>query len=231
MLSKRLKVGGAFTSALLEILIIIVGILLSLWISNLFQRSQENKQEAEYLLKIEQDLQRDLVQLRDDLQQREMQLQAANTILGALRGSGEVLTATIAENVPKLMFTVRFSPSQATFSTLESTGHLSWIRNDSIVGGLTNLYNNGYSSIHHNNDDVSGFRDDFLLPLIIDNFDFRSVVDRDFRPDNSTAPPLTSLFNHLVYETITLQSTVEMYTKVINQVEALLDLVRRESEQ
>lgn len=228
MLSKRLKVRGAFTSALLEILIIIVGILLSLWISNLFQRSQEHQREADYLLKVEQDLRRDLRQLRQDLQQREYQLSAANNILTALQQPGDSLGPIIVRDIPKLLTTVRFSPSRATFSTLESTGHLSWIRNDSIVSGLTNLYDNNYSSIHHNNDDVSGFRNDFLLPLVIDNFNFRGLLDSSYLPDRVSSQRLTPLFNHLVYEIMTLQSTVNMYGDVIEDVERLLALVERE---
>ncbi|MTB49422.1 DUF6090 family protein [Lewinella sp. W8] len=225
MLSKRFKVRSALASALLEILIIIVGILLSLWISNLFQRNQENRQETAYLRNIERDLQRDLVQLQTDLAQRQAQLQAANTILQALEAPDDAQINTIVENIPQLMFTVRFSSSQATFTTLESTGHLSWIRNDSIVSGLTDLYNNSYESIHHNNDDVSGFRDNFLLPLVIENFDFRSVVDPEYRPEASSVKPVGALYNHLVYETMTLQSTVNMYREVIAEVEALLTMV------
>ncbi|MEL7377529.1 MAG: DUF6090 family protein [Bacteroidota bacterium] len=51
---------------ILELLVIIVGILLSVYITNLFENAKESRKEQIFLKQLQQDLQDDLTSLRSD---------------------------------------------------------------------------------------------------------------------------------------------------------------------
>lgn len=217
-------------TVLLEILTIIVGILLSFWISSGFENRRDAKFEQEYLKQLKGDLQTDLDQLSQDYRLRSSQLEATTNLIKAVsRPPSEESTQEIISSFRKLLLSVRFSTTNATFRMLESTGHLKLITNDSIVSESIKLYGNSYDFIHHNNDDISKFRDNFLLPFSLQNLNFSEALkppggDREL----VSFTDVQRLMNQAIYLRISLSSAVATYAEVSTQAEALLEQVERE---
>lgn len=215
----------------LEILIIILGVLLSLWISEGFKQREERRQEKQNLLQLRQDLRADLRNLQRDRSLREKQMQADREMLRLLSQEASLNDArNIAGSIRSLLNTARFATTNPTFRSLESTGQIRLIRNDTLRIGLIRLYSSGYASLDHNNDDVSAFRDQFLLPYAINHLDFRTA----FNPAAITSlPPLAdrqALFNMAAYLNVSVNSTVEAYQRTEKQVGSLLEIIERELE-
>lgn len=235
MLAKRIlnkrpeKQPSWFRHVLQEILIIIIGILLSFWISSGFEGRRDAKLEQTYLKQLKGDLKTDFEQLSQDYNLRSSQLEATNHLMKGLSlPPGEESSRMIVESMRKLLLSVRFSSTNATFTMLESTGHLKLIDNDSIVSGLIQLYGNSYEFIRHDNDDVSNFRDNFLLPFAIDNINFREALNPSGKEkDFLIFQDAEQLMNQAIYLRISITSTVATYAQVMTQVEELLAQVER----
>lgn len=215
--------------SLREIVIIVVGILLSLWISDLVQNAKDRERATIYLSRLDRDLAEDLSQLETDLKQRRDQLSSTKDMLTALNGNEPDNTRrAVASGFQQLLWTARFSPKDATFRSMESTGDLRLIDNDTLVNGLMTLYRGLYRGLEDNNNDVTKFRDNFLLPYVINSIDFRQA----FNPGVYAAPPeirdKEKLYNQLIYEQISMQSTVQSYQRNIRAVQALRAMIERE---
>ncbi|MEM1358977.1 MAG: hypothetical protein AAGF89_12300, partial [Bacteroidota bacterium] len=168
LLGQSKSTKGLIANILLEILIIILGVLISLWLSNIFQHWDNARQEQVYLELLHSDLQADLAVLRSERAHREEQVTAAGQLIGALNNPDvPTYRQTVANSMRNLLTTIRFSSSNATFRALESTGELKLIREDSLVNQLIQLYSKDYESLRHNNDDISNFRNNFLLPYAV----------------------------------------------------------------
>jgi len=235
LLGKRATKPSIFRIALLEILIIIVGILLSVAITEWFGNRKNDKQEAAYLENIAKDLTNDLEFLQNELEQRSDQLEACQNLLKALgQNKDENFSSEEAPRAFKVLAnTVRFSPSTATFRALESTGRMELIDNDNIVRQLIDLYTGDYDMLDQNNDDVTRYRDNFLLPFMVSNLNFSTVVSRGpvKNPLLNTDPAtLIEMNNHIIYNQISLSSTVTAYKRAIKQVQETLVLVEQELE-
>jgi len=218
---------GWLLRAILEIFIIVFGILLSLWISNGFQNKQDQQRAQRYLLRLDSNLAKDEEQLTLELARREQQLKQTKKMLAAVSTpwSSDKLE-TMITGFQSLLWTTGFNSNDATFRSLESSGDLRLIEQDSLVNQIVNLYHKQYEALRENNEDVTKYRDNFLLPYTVRNISFR----RSFTPTvdrfTFTAEQLDELYNHLVYESITLESTVESYQATKSKVEQLRESLR-----
>ncbi|MEM9930090.1 MAG: hypothetical protein AAF840_09750, partial [Bacteroidota bacterium] len=97
-----------------------------------------------------------------------------------------------------------------------------------IVNGMIELYTISYAAIAYNNDDLVRFRDNFLLPLTINTFDFRAAFSAGNDAIALSADELRLLYNQLVYVSISLQSSVAAYEQNLASIEQLLGIVQRE---
>jgi hypothetical protein len=213
---------GWVLRAVLEIVIIVFGILLSLWISNGFQNKQDRQSAQSYLRRLDDNLKEDEAKLALELEQRQEQYRQARKMLKAISTSGASdKTNTLVAGFQSLLWTARFSSSDATFRSLENSGELRLIEQDSLVNQIVNLYHNQYEALRENNEDVTKFRDNFLLPFTVKNVNFQRAFQPDARDVPFSATQRDQLYNHLVYETITLNSTVESYQVTLQRVKRL----------
>jgi len=207
---------------LLEIAIIVLGVLLSLWISNGFQNRQDNDRARSYLQRLDKDLAKDEDRLKRRVEQRRTQLEQAGKLLQLIsKPITPDAAPALSEGFQTLLWTSRFSASDATFRSLESTGDLRLIRQDSLVDRIVTLYRNQYDGLRENNEDVTKYRDNFLLPFVVENVSFRQAFAPKGEMKSFTQAQVGELFNHLVYERISLTSTVESYERTIGEVERL----------
>ncbi len=222
--------------ALLEILIIIVGILLSVAITEWFASIKDTKREAAYLEDLSKDLSSDLESLEYDLAQREDQLAACEQLASAIQAKNLAQPATvrqIVQSLTALVKTTSFNPSVATFRALESTGRMELLENEDIVRNLIQLYTRYYDLVKQNNDDVTNYRNSFLLPFMVDNLNFAAaprkgpVANLLLVGDRKV---IDQLQNHIIYNQQSLSSTIVAYTEAINHLQETLGMVASELE-
>lgn len=221
--------------ALLEILIIIIGILLSVAITEWFGNSKDNKREKAYLEAITNDLTNDLEYLEADFNQRAGQLQACEELTQAfgITKISPAMASVMAKSFTELAKTVSFNPSTATFRALESTGRMELIDNDDIVRNLIDLYTRYYDLVDQNNDDVTRYRDNFLLPFMVTNLNFAVAASQGpvANPLLNARPAVYSqMANHVIYNQRSLSSTMVAYQRAIDHVRETLALVEQELE-
>lgn len=242
MLAKRLlgkkdnNTPSRLGYALLEITIIIIGILLSVAITEWFGNRKDNKRETAYLENIVNDLTHDLEVLQSDVDVRTDQLGACRALILAEDLEGDIspdVASDVAESFTELAKTISFTPSTATFRALESTGRLELIDNDEIVRKLIDLYTTYYNLVDQNNDDVTRYRDNFLLPFMVKNLNFAMVSNRGpvQNPLLNTDPVVfKEMTNHVIYNQLSLTSTVVAYQRAIDHARETLALVEEELE-
>jgi type II secretory pathway pseudopilin PulG len=212
-----------------EVTIIIVGILLSFMISNWVQGRKDYRKQREYLQQINKDLKIDLQGLNSGLEMRSNQLDFVSTTLRAINDQKEqVDLASVTRGFALLVSTVSFTTNNVTFRSLESIGQLGLIKNQEIVAKIVSLYANAYARLSVNNDDVTEFRNNILLPYIIKSADVNGAVNRQ---DFSLMLEVLSdreFHNHLAYNQIRLFSAQGAYQQVIRKVEDLIKLLEQE---
>ena len=101
------------------------------------------------------------------------------------------------------------------------------IENDEVVESLIDLYSSSYLMLKANNDDVTAYRNRFILPYIIENVDVNAALTQR---DASSMKILDEVVfqNHLAYNQISLFSTQESYKRTIERLREVLALVKEE---
>ncbi len=233
LLGKKTPQPSPLRIALLEILIIIIGILLSVAITEWFGNLKDGRRETAYLESLVKDLNDDLDNLRYDLDKRLEQLEACQKILELKIPEDTYRGAAIAVPFKTLSQTMRFKPSTATFRALESTDRMELINSDEIVRKLINLYTGTYDLVGQNNDDVTRYRNNFLLPFMVENLNFAAATQQepvDKQVLNDAPAVLVEMTNHMIYNQISIGSTVTAYGYAIEEAEEALTLVKQELE-
>jgi hypothetical protein len=224
---RKLKKG--IPSFVFEVVVILIGILLSLWISNWFQNRQDHRKEVRYLQRVKADLIDDLDRLKSDYQLRNMQLAFVKQALESVNEPDkEVDFANLGFSLQQLIPTIRFAPKEVTFRSLESTGRLGLIENQAIVAGLIGLYSGNYENVALNNEDINNYRDNFLLPYLLNELDFNGSIYQG--KTETLANILTDhrFANHLIYEESSIGSAIYVYKKTIAAVEELIRVIEGE---
>lgn len=224
---QRLKQG--IPSFIFEVVVIIIGVLLSLAITNWVQSRKDSRKETAFLRQIRQDLRDDLLALEYGLDFRSRQLEFASSTLQAINDPNRgVDLGVLVGGITDLITVDVFAASNVTFRSLESTGQLSLIENDSIINGLIDIYTTTYGNLRLNTDDINSFRDAFFLPYAINKFDFNGSMYRQDLRELQAIEADRTFHNYLVYYQISLSSTRGAYQRTIAQVRELLEIVERE---
>ena len=216
-----------FSRFLIEILIIMVGILLSLAFSSWLENRKDRKEEKLALEQIKENLLTDLQQLEEQLELRQRQLAFSQQMLEQIAGDSlSIDQNTFVQGMRYLAITVSFTPNTVTFETLKSTGQLDLIEEKQILENLVGLYQIQYGSLALNNGDLASFRERYILPFILDNFNMQksmtSTLDAvDFRPILESR----AFVNLLTYMQISGSSSLQAYEEAVEQVQTLLKLL------
>ena len=139
-LMRENKVTTYFLYAIGEILLVVVGILIAVQIDNWNEGRKLKAKEAEYYLKLLEDLNQDAYQAERLLSETEDRPQHANQLLHLLqqpRLDPDTISKEMMRTISLVTFT--FKPSTAAFDDLKSTGNLGLI-DDEITKQLRKYY-------------------------------------------------------------------------------------------
>jgi len=151
-----------------EIILLVIGIILALQISNWNNSRKDNQREKEYLNNIKRDLTEQLVNIDKQIKFELNQLDNAEAVLNALDNNKPLRDSLLN----KLIFLAErrtFVPNDPTFQDLKSTGNLNLIRNFVLRDNLTRYYQSlalGVSIVGQNN---THFIDELFNQNLINN--------------------------------------------------------------
>jgi len=216
-----------FSRFLIEILIIMVGILLSLAFSSWLENRKDRKEEKLALEQIKENLLTDLEQLEEQLELRQRQLAFSQLMLNSIAGDSlSIDQKTFVQGMRYLAITVSFSPNTVTFETLKSTGQLDLIEEKQILENLVGLYQIQYGSVALNNRDLASFRERYILPFILENFNMqKSMTSTAEAVDFGPILESRSFVNLLTYMQISGSSSLQAYEEALGKTQTLLELL------
>ncbi|MEO0789397.1 MAG: DUF6090 family protein [Bacteroidota bacterium] len=211
---------------ILELLVIIVGILLSVYITNLFENAKESRKEQIFLKQLQQDLQDDLTSLRSDSTIRSEQYHNVERMTAYVGGfDANIPTSVMAQGIPSLLSPIRHTPTDATFRVLESTGTLSLLQDEELLRSITRLYANTYADLAIADQNIENFRTNFLLPFALEQFNFlESFRNPEFLPEMDL-DAIVNLENQMIYASLSYRSSVNMYENALKEVRALIEQI------
>jgi len=130
-----------FWAALVELVAVVVGILMALWLNGWNQRRIRGRQEAEYLDSLRADISADVEALRQQMAWADGTAEAARTLLRVVRGEEQVGDSTLLLRTLKRAGTMYpFRPTRTTFQELLGSGNLSIIEDREVLRSVIAYY-------------------------------------------------------------------------------------------
>ncbi len=156
-LRRQLLIENRFSKYLLyaigEIILVVIGILIALRVNNANLQRLDNAQEAQYLTAIQQECRTNSANLATGIQFCERILTAINYIVDNLDTPVETLDIdSLNASLGETMLYVTTTYIQDTYREMQSSGHLSLIRSDSIKNQITAI-NSFYDQYRRIEDD------------------------------------------------------------------------------
>lgn len=139
-LAQENKIGKFIGVAVVEMVLIIVGILIALQIDNWNQTKQEHKIVKEYLEIIKHNVANDLKELEIIKEHREQSLDYTDTILGYYKNEHVSDPKLFELGFKSLFVEQRFYPNINAYESLKSSGFLRNVGNTNIEEALNAYY-------------------------------------------------------------------------------------------
>jgi hypothetical protein len=143
------KTGKYFKYAIGEIILVVIGILIALQVSNWNKQNEDRTLERRYISELMLDLQKDSIFISESRQRSYQQMVSKNKLTSYYEG------LQIAEDSLAVYFgyqwkpVTKFNPITTTLDELKSTGNIRVIQNSSIRRKILETYN--YYTTHINN--------------------------------------------------------------------------------
>lgn len=210
---------------ILEILVIILGISLSLYLNSKVKDKENRKQETEYLSLIKEDFKADLLQLEDNLEVRQKQQEFIEQCLASLLNRvDQPSVEAFVSGLQNIVTTRRFFPNQSSFEALKSTGKLYVFKDKQILSEIIEIIEVEYKHLFTNDNDLSLLRNNYTLPYIMREYSFFENVILEKNTTNVSERLMDrELQNILIYNRISLFSTVSAYQETIVKVKAVIE--------
>lgn len=162
-----------FKDYLIEFVIVILGITIAFWLSNLGEIKKENRLENSYLQQLRDDLITDINVLDRGIKSSEKKIAFLEQGLGFILSNQR--TTISADTVAKYVLTVGdfgyfFTPTNDTYLTLQQSGDLKIIKSLELKKKLVTLYKY-YDLIKLEQKNFLAALDDNLFPKMYENYD------------------------------------------------------------
>ena len=144
LLSKN-KLGKYFFYAIGEIVLVMIGILLALYVNNWNIEKERNKQQIAVLKQLHKDFQLSLNDLKENYNTHDRGITSAQIILNALE-TNQSYTDSLAKHFGELGMT-RFISTTGAFESLKSIG-FDLIKNDELRNKIIRMHDEYYESVY-----------------------------------------------------------------------------------
>ena len=132
-----------------EIILVVIGILIALQVSNWNKQNEDRKLEKRYISELMLDLQQDSIFISESIQRSYEQTVSKNKLADYFEGQQFTEDSLVAYFSSQWKPVPKFNPITTTLDELKSTGNIRVIQNSSIRRKILETYN--YYTTHINN--------------------------------------------------------------------------------
>ena len=180
---RKLLKGSGISSYMIyaigEILLVVVGILIALWINNLNQQKKNLRLEQVYIEEFLLDLQEDVHNLEGRIKTNKKRIAQVDTISYIL-GTNKSLTKTerlqFAQRHILLLSESYFIPEKTTIRQLESSSHGALMRNKELRNKLFRYYNANDRNEQNNEVSIQLYMHNFNAPNLLNVYMLNDVL-------------------------------------------------------
>ncbi len=205
---------------IIDLVVVILGILIAFILNNWHTNIQNSRVEKQYLLSLQNDLQRDKAQLDSLIQSYRGKITRLNRLSHFLtpkrirRDSTMILFSTI-------LTLDKFDAHRATFEALKNSGDFNLISSYSLQKKIVDYYQT-LNAKKHFDDILDNYFRTYILPFAFQQIDFQS--DRFLHPNALLRPYARNLI--LGYRSLLSQS-VAFHTKLRDKCASLLNVLNQ----
>lgn len=238
-LIKRRKVEQYLLYALGEIILVVIGILIALWINNLNEERILRDREARYLIGLRNEFQSNKHRLMALLEQNQRNYEGAQKIV-ALLANKDIVEESEFSQVMYLTFAgdIAFNANNSVLIEMINSGSLKDVRNISLRKQLT-TWMATLDDIRRQEEDLKLQREKVLDIMRTENYSLRTVLDQSGISVNELQIPeqtshisnlslleSTSFENNvLMFMLTTLATGQNHYTPLLADIDTILDLI------
>ena len=143
------KTSKYFKYAIGEIILVVIGILIALQVSNWNKQNENRKLEKRYISELMLDLQQDSIFISESIQRSYQQMLSKSKLTEYFEGQQFTEDSLVAYFSSQWKPVPKFNPITTTLDELKSTGNIRVIQNSSIRRKILETYN--YYTTHINN--------------------------------------------------------------------------------
>jgi hypothetical protein len=144
------KTSKYFKYAIGEIVLVVVGILIALWLNNLREKSENLKSECFYLTNLLDNLNEDKKEISFIQSQQSSRVAIRNSFFRLLENTDFDKKSISKSYTQVTEFNLTFFADPSAFNSLKSSGNLGLIQNKNLQLKLSNLYEKVYYRIDYN---------------------------------------------------------------------------------
>nr|WP_299344205.1 DUF6090 family protein [Allomuricauda sp.] len=168
-----------------EIVLVVIGILIALWLNNLNQENLDNKREDKILQELQKEFASAATELKNDLKARERHHTATTRLLDfhLEKDSFNIPQDSLSFNLISLISTRFYSTGHPILEDLSSSGNIELIKSDVLRQLLASYIQekNRYTLVEERE---ATFVNEQLIPLITKFVDFSKVQNGTVNVDN-----------------------------------------------
>lgn len=189
----------------IEFIIVILGISIAFWLSNLGEDRKERKLEAQYIIDLTADLSKDLLYLKASIQSNDLKIKELGRAIEFFQGKESSLTYDSIPIFGGLIGSYNyFKPNENTYTSLQQSGDFKVLRDSEFKKALIQLYRS-YELIEQHHINLSDALDDNYYPEFMSSYDMvnNEIVNLDYFK--------TPLFRNFIAFTMNETSVLNRY--------------------
>ena len=216
-----------------EIILVVIGILIALQINNWNDSLKERTSEKKILMEILSNLEQDLVEIQSDISVMDSVNNGGKDVAQFLMNES-VPSENFFSDISKLRVNPHFDPNKSGYNLLVSKG-VEIIRNDSLRGNISKLYESLYTYYYRYEEERTQFKLSQINPVLLKYFEWDPLTELTFfgllRISTSSYsalrddPDFIKLVYAIIFENTLVQNRAQ---QVERGIEALIHDVKKE---
>ncbi|MBO3697825.1 hypothetical protein [Roseivirga sp. E12] len=163
---------STFKDYFIEFIIVILGITIAFWLSNLGEAKKERALEAQYIVDLRSDLQKDADYLSTSIESNKRKLRLLSKAISFFQRQESNLTYDSMPTYGDLIGNYNFfEPNESTYLSLQQSGDFKVFKNKDFKKALIELYRS-YDLIEREHINLAGALDDNFYPQFMSSYDF-----------------------------------------------------------
>lgn len=209
---------GKIKDYFIEFFIVLLGITIAFWLSNLGEQKKERELEALYLEDIRSDLNEDLEDLAYCIEKNEQKLFTLSKAIAYYQGENNGTNLDSLVNYAGLIGNYfHFNPNDYTYISLQQSGDFKILTSRELKGSLIELYKL-YDFIEREQVNVLDALDGNYFPILMRNLDM--VTGQVVNPGYFTSTEFKNNMGFIINEVSTL---IRMYKNANDKINSLLE--------